>query len=973
MHSILYVLIFCQVCEHLYPVEDLEFSDQTAVRLLQLRLSCRNQWQNARTLAADHGFDEHTVRALLGDSAVRALLERYGANVMEDRLPGAFDEETATTGYQMLPPELPLDADILRQFVTQLRHLKSRQLCRKRDREAARREAEYGTSWQIRRSALKQNGDAATRNNDDSVAAEVHKLLGSTIELRSRRLVKVLQKQHVDVLAACLDTLLKAKPDLLLRIVHDQAAEELDALSRHYLQKRGDDDYMTMSSARTTSSHCPIVWRFVRHWLDSDTAKKGMRKKSKTYDSASETNSDENANTLKDSRAVHIIDQLIYARKQQRLVPPTVLHLSTLLALGHTSHTVREILCQLGVATSVWTTRHHIAMAETNYLECVTTNLRSIAASGRRIFLAILDNYNVLRWAKRALHSGDFTHITPSISLLVRPLPAESTLDENSDIPACIPLDFRRFRQLLSQWPQNAWCWPMTSLPCDTRSVHLHDFQVCPSMDARSSSDEDFATKVFRFIEKMFSGVSEEECDEANLHEACGWRNSCMLVLDPEMLLVATKFATIYPQRARHLIFTPPTFHIRKHLIEDICGDTVYHSLFLMPLYYEVLNLNKKAIIQATQRPAPTTDELYDLDTLNELVAKFEAMYGSGAWDCCFRTSKARRINYARQFFVVQLIAQAASEHEVRSELERLKDTNWVLRTFAGLLESLRDVAMLPFSQIILDGDPQLFLSNFPKYIGTAAYKCRWKIVRSLVALQLRLDHYQQHRPDILEAFCKNCRSSNDNFIENFNSLLSRSISTNRHVTFESIQRASMHVSFFGAALREIRDALGMAARTSRSEPEREELLHMQQRYCATRSAVSNWIIRYARRLATVRTSPTVEYYPEPWLHANVLDWTEQMVSNYEKYIARHAPRDLAATRAPVPSTERSNRRSSVAAPTRDGELCPELEARLQAQQEETAVLRQLAQLLERFQVQLPEGYQGEDDVDLPAVSDADI
>ena len=137
---------FCQTSEHSDLLEGLDFLGQTAVRLFQLRLSSRNKWPNARTLAVEHGFDESTIRTLLGDHEIRALLLSHGFNIMEDRVAGAFDKGLATTGDQILPPALPVTHDCLHQFVADLKRVRTAQFYKKRTREMTNREAAYGVN-----------------------------------------------------------------------------------------------------------------------------------------------------------------------------------------------------------------------------------------------------------------------------------------------------------------------------------------------------------------------------------------------------------------------------------------------------------------------------------------------------------------------------------------------------------------------------------------------------------------------------------------------------------------------------------------------------------------------------------------------------------------------------------------------------------------------------------------------------------
>src|SRR5690554_6653632 len=117
-----------------------------------------------------------------------------------------------------------------------------------------------------------EHANMTPSDDDEAAVAAIWKLLGRTVEMRTNRLVMVLQLQHADVLAACMHMLINSGPQCVLDILHTRAGQELDALASFYNPNRADDDYLKLASPSTTATYCPTVWCVVRRWMGEANA-----------------------------------------------------------------------------------------------------------------------------------------------------------------------------------------------------------------------------------------------------------------------------------------------------------------------------------------------------------------------------------------------------------------------------------------------------------------------------------------------------------------------------------------------------------------------------------------------------------------------------------------------------------------------------------------------------------------------------
>ena len=101
---------------------------------------------------------------------------------------------------------------------------------------------------------------------------------------------------------------------------------------------------------------------------------------------------------------------------------------------------------------------------------------------------------------------------------------------------------------------------------------------------------------------------------------------------------------------------------------------------------------------------------------------------------------------------------------------------------------------MKPFTDIILEGKAQRFVSNFPKIMKLQAHYTRDKVVRSYIVLMSMFTHCAEDRKDLFGAYMHSCVDSNDNFIELFNSLISRSLPKINDLDFDDVFDTSILV-----------------------------------------------------------------------------------------------------------------------------------------------------------------------------------
>ena len=105
------------------------------------------------------------------------------------------------------------------------------------------------------------------------------------------------------------------------------------------------------------------------------------------------------------------------------------------------------------------------------------------------------------------------------------------------------------------------------------------------------------------------------------------------------------------------------------------------------------------------------------------------------------------------------------------------------------------DLCMKPFSEIIIHGKAQSFVRTFPQFMKLQAHYTRDKVVRSYFSLLSTFRHGAAERNDLLRCYMNHCVDSNDNFIELFNSLISRSLPQTPDIDFHDVEDTSILVN----------------------------------------------------------------------------------------------------------------------------------------------------------------------------------
>jgi hypothetical protein len=78
------------------------------------------------------------------------------------------------------------------------------------------------------------------------------------------------------------------------------------------------------------------------------------------------------------------------------------------------------------------------------------------------------------------------------------------------------------------------------------------------------------------------------------LEDICGLtEKEVYVVLDPEILLLFSKIAHMFPERMKNLVLLPAIFHLRKHNIENIANDPVHLLLFFLVFSHDCLGLQE--------------------------------------------------------------------------------------------------------------------------------------------------------------------------------------------------------------------------------------------------------------------------------------------------------------------------------------------------------------------------------------------
>ena len=189
--------------------------------------------------------------------------------------------------------------------------------------------------------------------------------------------------------------------------------------------------------------------------------------------------------------------------------------------------------------------------------------------------------------------------------------------------------------------------------------------------------------------------------------------------------------------------------------------------------------------------------DISDKDYMQKLRVYTEL--GCCVGDLPYKDLQASKINFARNFFIIQQLN--ACFVESKSELQKIVDdfrkesggkASWPLEVTHELLEKgVHELCMKPFESIVLNGKAQDYFEHVPEICNLLSHFQRDKVVRSLIVLYGQYNNHVNERPDLLRTYFRYCCSSNDNFIENYNSLIEGGLPSTATITEEQVAKSS--------------------------------------------------------------------------------------------------------------------------------------------------------------------------------------
>ena len=245
----------------------------------------------------------------------------------------------------------------------------------------------------------------------------------------------------------------------------------------------------------------------------------------------------------------------------------------------------------------------------------------------------------------------------------------------------------------------------------------------------------------------------------------------------------------------------------------------------------------------------------HGLQLLMTQLRQYELL-GCRGGDLSHDQMKGTKLNFARQFFLVQQLycAYEMSTAEIRNIVG--DSPSWAARCFLDLLEKgVKGICMDPFREIVLHGRGQMFMERVPQFINLMGFYKRDKVVRALFYLFGNFNRYRTVRPDLMSGYLVECCKFNDHFIELYNSLTQGALPTTCTLTERDIHEASCKVVIKHNLVKEIRSHEKLL-KQKLSNSERAGEVREAELKCATKSAkadqkdyIKPWLLKYLTRL----------------------------------------------------------------------------------------------------------------------------
>lgn len=155
-----------------------------------------------------------------------------------------------------------------------------------------------------------------------------------------------------------------------------------------------------------------------------------------------------------------------------------------------------------------------------------------------------------------------------------------------------------------------------------------------------------------------------------------------------------------------------------------------------------------------------------------------------------YRDMQKTKINYARCLYLTQVLAQA-TKHINLSQLS--EGGNWASASVVDFLQhGVKELAIEPFSDIILNGNAITFLEKLHTMTQYLAHCQRDKVVRSLLTVAAAQIQVRDNHPWLHTAYLSNCTLFNDNNVENYNGTIRNYLPHNCLLSADIISRTAL-------------------------------------------------------------------------------------------------------------------------------------------------------------------------------------
>ncbi|KAJ1448191.1 hypothetical protein M885DRAFT_501204 [Pelagophyceae sp. CCMP2097] len=591
-----------------------------------------------------------------------------------------------------------------------------------------------------------------------------------------------------------------------------------------------------------------------------------------------------------------IVDVIISARTNGRRVGVVSFLLSLVVtSVGKLTQFAQTFATCLAVTSSHVTSNQYVRTVQARWKEHYRAQLAATAAAG---YIFIFDNYAYLQFLKTpgALGVGLASTI-PTITMLVKGIPFGK--------PAKLSVDPDR-------------------LPAMERALSLKSFTVLPSLSAKSSSIKDTAFVVLAFIHDFCAVVGDlRKADQIITVDSEPFNIFDRLSVIVGMYkCVSSVFATLAPfhlqkhllenyfcdphkfvyfwapmlvmldYRAEHMVTTSrgmktslgvsleaPEFEEEED--EDALGRgddgailEIHSALGVAPVEHTHESL-LAARIDMQDEDGEDAEELRASEDGEDAEEPRAAAAGPKTCGVSHKEKSQTKVKYERLLFISQLLfvvwsAGSAVDNCGLREAVVDKTREAYRNALLGTVYDDERTAWIIHDDALpvhahLGAYVLLVVYNVNAKNWKAAKTPRWVISYLGQTLYRWFGKDGKNRQDVIPALGCICKSINDVFVENTNSIMRRSIQQHQTVTFEDIQAAATMIGPIRAISKGLRTMTGSTAKASKSELERNEDRAKGPRFSEARRKVGAELLRmFIRALEVAAGLKAAETAREP-------------------------------------------------------------------------------------------------------------